>query len=133
MKKTIFAFSLLLSIVGFGQENSKGLIPSSGKVPVIKFTDEERKNKPSLQEFVETIYTNSVAVLEDGKSMYKEGEFPVYIFNRKSKSFKLIETKELNQYKLEQIKSFKYSKNAAETALFGSRIEATGLVYIEID
>ncbi|HEY4539187.1 MAG TPA: hypothetical protein VIG94_04135 [Faecalibacter sp.] len=65
--------------------------------------------------------------------MYKDGEFPVYIYNRSTGTYKLIQSKELIQYKDVQIKSFKYSKNAAETAHFGMRIEATGLVFLEIE
>jgi len=102
-------------------------------MPLVKYLPDERKQSPSLQAFVESIYTNAVAVLEDGKSMYQQGEFPVYVFNRKSNSFSLIESKDLNQYKPDQIKSFKYAKNATDTALFGARIEATGLGYIEIE
>lgn len=132
MNQLIIASTLLFSIATFGQER-KGLIPSSSPVSVVKFTDEERKHKPTLQEFVETIYKNSVAVLEDGKSMYKEGEFLVYVFNRETKSYKLIETKDLNQYKIEQIKNFKYLKDTPENSIFGSRVDSTGMVYIEID
>ena len=132
MKKSILVLLLFIPILIFSQ-NNKGLVQSSSPISVVKFSDEERKIKPSLQDFVESIYTNAVAVLEDGKSMYKQGEFPVYVFNRKTNSFKLIESKDLNQYKIDQIKSFKYSKNVADVAIFRARIEATGLVYIEID
>lgn len=132
MKKSIITLFILTPTLIFAQ-NKNGLVPSSSPMPVVKFSVDERKQSPSLQEFVESIYTNAVAVLEEGKSMYKYGEFPVYVFNRHTNSFKLIETKDLNQYKTNQIKSFKYSKSAADTALFGARIEAIGLVYIEID
>lgn len=44
-------------------------------MPLVKFLPEERKQSPSLQAFVESIYTNAVAVLEDGKSMYQQVDF----------------------------------------------------------
>lgn len=132
MKNQILLLTLLATSLVFAQERN-GLIPSSSRSVMVKLSVEEQKGKPSLQDFVESIYTNAAAILENGKSTYSSGEFPVYIFNRKTKAFKMIETKELKQYTAEQIKSFKYAKNEAEVAIFGSRIQAIGLVYLEIE
>lgn len=66
---------------------------------VVPFSEHEQKDKPSLQAFVDSIYINVVTVLENGKSMYNDGEFPVYIYNRSTGTYKLIQSKELIQFK----------------------------------
>lgn len=132
MKKYLLITLTYLSSFIQAQE-TKQIVPSSSPLSIIKFSDEERKSKPSLQDFVENIYVNSIAVFEDGKSTYSTGEFPVYVLSRKLNMYRLIETKDLNQYNINQIKNFKYLKNEEQVALFGSKIQAIGLVFLEIE
>ena len=131
MKELILTFTILLSTLSFAQEK-KGLVPSSGKLNVVNLSDEENRNKPSLQQMVENMYNDAVAVLENGKVLYKSGEFLVYVFNKRTNDSQLIESKDLNQINVEDIKSFKFSKDASHVALFGSKVESTGMVWIEL-
>lgn len=131
MKELILTFTILLSTLSFAQEK-KGLVPSSGKLNVVNLSDEENRNKPSLQQMVENMYNDTVAVLENGKVLYKSGEFLVYVFNKRTNDSQLIESKDLNQINVEDIKNFKFSKDASDVALFGSKVESTGMVWIEL-
>lgn len=132
MNQLIIASTLLFSVVTFGQELNK-LPPSTSNTLVIKFTEAELLNKPTLQELAETLYTNSVAVFENGNSIYKTGEFPIYVNFLKSNGFKTIKSKEVNNLDVNKIKSFMYQKSDVESALFGANGEITGMIYIEID
>ena len=132
MKKIFLSFTLLLSTLSFAQER-KGLPPSSGKLKVVVgLSDAEKMKIPTLQQLVEKMYNDAVAVLDNSKVVYKEGEYPVYVFNKRTKEYNLMESKDVNQIKIEDIKSFKYSKDSSDVVLFGSRVETTGMVWIEL-
>ena len=132
MFKSTYISMLFFASLVYAQ-NSHSLPTNKSNLLVTKLSEEERNSKQSFQQYVESLYINSVAVFEDGKLTYKEGEYPVTLNYLKSNKHSNVKSKDLNNIELDKIVNFKYQKGKIESALYGTNGAKTGRVYIDIN
>lgn len=125
MKKIILFSMLLISVNSFAQQNG---LKESFQASAVKLENQERQ---SLQDFVENIYINAVNTFNGKQSLVKKGKYRVALIDKDGKR-KAINSSQLSDYFVDDLKSFKFEKSKTSDVLYGSNGELFGIITIEL-